>query len=262
MVETQITFNDGAAYEQMMGKWSRLAGDVFLDWLHPAEKLRWVEVGCGNGAFTELLFERCAPEKVEGIDPSEEQLAFARNRLAGRPAHWHLGGATSLPFHENSFDAAVMALVIFFVPDPPKGVEEMKRVVVPGGLVSAYAWDFTVGGFPLEPIQAELRAIGVNPPRPPQYKVSQMDSFLGLWKDCGLKNIKTTTIRVTRTFEDFDDYWATCLLGPSIDAVISAMPPSAINLLKERLRDRVAPSQTGAITLEAIANAVSGIVPQ
>ena len=35
-----------------------------------------------------------------------------------------------------------MALVIFFVPDPSQAVAEMVRVVVPGGIVAAYAWDY------------------------------------------------------------------------------------------------------------------------
>ena len=46
-----------------------------------------------------------------------------------------------------------MALVIFFVPEPAKGVAEMARVVRPGGTVAAYAWDMLGGGFPLEPIR-------------------------------------------------------------------------------------------------------------
>ena len=36
--EHQIRFEDGAAYERMMGTWSRLAGDVFLDWLNPRDR--------------------------------------------------------------------------------------------------------------------------------------------------------------------------------------------------------------------------------
>ena len=35
MAEQEIRFDDGAAYERMMGIWSRIAGDVFLDWLAP-----------------------------------------------------------------------------------------------------------------------------------------------------------------------------------------------------------------------------------
>jgi trans-aconitate methyltransferase len=53
-----------------MGTWSRLAGEIFIDWLTPRSDLRWIDIGCGNGAFTELLIERCAPTEVQGIDPS------------------------------------------------------------------------------------------------------------------------------------------------------------------------------------------------
>src|SRR6266851_4155743 len=132
MAEYQIRFDDGAAYERTMGVWSRIAGDIFLDWVTPAPGLRWIEVGCGNGAFTELLCQRCAPAEVQAIDPSEAQLAYARTR-PGAQAHFQRGHAMALPFPENRFDAAVMALVIFFVPDPAKGVTEMARVVSSGG---------------------------------------------------------------------------------------------------------------------------------
>ena len=114
MAKQQIRFDDGAAYERVMGTWSRLAGEIFIDWLAPRSGLRWIDIGCGNGAFTELLVERCAPVEVQGIDPSEGQLAFARTRSAARIAQFRQGDAMALPFSNASFDAAVMALVIFF----------------------------------------------------------------------------------------------------------------------------------------------------
>ena len=146
MVEQKIRFDDGAAYEQMMGIWSRFAGEIFLDWLAPLPGLRWIDVGCGNGAFTELLVERCAPVEVQGIDPSEGQLAFARTRPASRVAEFRQGDAMALPFPADRFDAAVMALVLVFVPDPAKGIAEMVRVVSPGGTVATYMWDMLGGG--------------------------------------------------------------------------------------------------------------------
>src|SRR5690606_32133731 len=122
MSEPQIRFNDGSAYEQFMGVWSRLVGTVFLDWLDPAAGLRWIDVGCGNGAFTDLVVERCAPARIEAVDSSEAQLACARSRASADKVAFQLGDAMALPFADNSFDVAVMALVIFFVPDPAKGV--------------------------------------------------------------------------------------------------------------------------------------------
>ena len=137
MIQQPIRFDDGAAYERMMGAWSQLVGQVFLDWLSPATGQRWIDVGCGNGTFTEQLIQRCVPVEAQGIDPSEAQLAFARTRPGAAGAVFLQGDAMVLPFEANRFDAAVMALVIHFVPDPAKGVGEMTRVVRPGGLVAA-----------------------------------------------------------------------------------------------------------------------------
>src|SRR5271155_1178963 len=55
MATPPVRFNDGGAYERGMGRWSRLVGEVFLDWLAPPKGARWIDVGCGSGAFTELL---------------------------------------------------------------------------------------------------------------------------------------------------------------------------------------------------------------
>src|SRR4051812_16784025 len=118
MATTEIRFDDGAAYERYMGTWSQLVGATFLDWLAPQPGWRWLDVGCGNGAFTEMLVERCAPAHIEGIDPSEAQLAYARSRPALHGlAQFRQADAMALPFEANAFDAAVMPLVIFFVPD-------------------------------------------------------------------------------------------------------------------------------------------------
>jgi trans-aconitate methyltransferase len=78
MTSEPIRFTDGAGYDRFMGVWSRLAGQDFLDWIAPRPGLRWLDVGCGNGAFTQLIVEQSAPLSLVGIDPSEAQLAFAR----------------------------------------------------------------------------------------------------------------------------------------------------------------------------------------
>ena len=261
MAEQQIRFDDGAAYERMMGNWSRLAGDIFLDWLAPRSGLRWIDIGCGNGAFTELLVERCAPAEVQGIDPSEAQLAFARARPAARVAKFRQGDAMALPFSEDRFDAAVMALVLFFVPDPAKGVAEMMRVVCPGGTVANYVWDMLGGGVPLEPIQVEMRAMGVTPLLPPHSDASRMEALRDLWTDAGLDAIETREITVQRTFADFDDFWTTTLLGSSVGPTVAAMAPGDVELLKTRVRTRLPADAAGRITYRARANAVKGRVP-
>jgi ubiquinone/menaquinone biosynthesis C-methylase UbiE len=261
MAEPQIRFDDGAGYERMMGKWSRLAGEIFLDWLKPASGLRWIDVGCGNGAFTELLAERCAPAEIQGVDPSEAQLTFARARHSAGIAQFRQGDAMALPFAANSFDAATMALVIFFVPEPPTAIAEMARVVRPGGQVVSYAWDMENGGFPNEPILAEMRAMGLSPTRPPSPAASRVENLRTLWSEAGLDRIETREITVQRTFDDFDDFWGAALLGASIKATVATMTPEQIERLKESVRTQLGTDQRKPITLSARANAIRGRVP-
>jgi ubiquinone/menaquinone biosynthesis C-methylase UbiE len=262
MAESQIRFDDGLSYEQYMGDWSRRAGSVFLDWLAVPSGLRWIDVGCGNGAFTELLVERCAPTLANGIDPSEAQLNFARKRSASRLATFDRGDAMALPFPGDAFDAAIMALVIFFVPDPAKGVAEMVRVVRPSGMVAAYAWDILGGGFPLEPIRIEMRAMGLTVLSPPNSEASRIEVLRDLWTGAGLDEVEMREITVQRTFADFENFWAISLSAPSMRSVIATMASNDIELLKVRVRAALPADAMGGITYSARANAVKGRVPK
>jgi SAM-dependent methyltransferase len=256
-----IRFDDGAAYEQYMGKWSQPAGEIFLQWLAPAPGWRWLDVGCGGGAFTELLVDRCAPVSVHGIDPAEAQLAYARARCAARGVQIQKGDAMALPFPAGAFDAAVMPLVIFFVPEPAVGVAEMARVVRPGGIVAAYSWDMAGGGFPYESLRAEMRGLGVDVPVPPSQDASRIDVLQKLWADAGLEATKTREIRVERSFTDFDDYWRTILGGPSVRARLAALTPEQLSLLQARMRSQLPADASGRIAYGARANAITGQVP-
>src|ERR1035438_6845678 len=101
METNAIRFDDGAAYEQYMGKWSQLAGETFLQWLVPKAGWRWLDVGCGSGAFTEVLVRRCPPRSGQGFYRGEGQLACARTRAPSRGAGFQKGDAMALPFPEN-----------------------------------------------------------------------------------------------------------------------------------------------------------------
>ena len=255
-MDPQIRFNDGAAYERMMGVWSQIAGEVFLDWVTPAKSLTWADIGCGNGAFTQLIVERCAPKRVFGIDPSPGQLAYAKTRLASLPVELATGDAMALPYTDNSVDAATMALVLFFVPEPTKGLGEMIRVTRPGGTVAAYVWDIPGGGFPADAIWAELAAIGQPVPPPPSAEISSMDALKALWSS-GLDQVETKVIDVERSFTGFDDYWDACMGSSATKAAVQALSAQQVAQVKARARERIA-SKGGRYTGRA--NAAKGRV--
>jgi ubiquinone/menaquinone biosynthesis C-methylase UbiE len=255
-------FGDGDAYERLMGRWSRPVGEVFLDWLGLPKGLRCLDVGCGNGAFTEVLIARGAPAATVGIDPSEEQIAYARTRPGAQQAQFRTGNALNLPFADGEFDAAVMALAITFVPDPQKAVAEMARVVRPGGWVATYMWDIPGGGNPLEPIQKAMRSLGMPYQLPPTASVSRQESMRALWQESGLQTVEERVIRIPVSYSSFDDFWESNAVpvGP-IGQTLKEIAPDAIERLKAHLREYLPRDANGRIGYEAFANAVKGRAP-
>src|SRR5246127_2808082 len=260
MSEAPNLFADGKAYERLMGRWSRLAGEKFLDWLDAPKNLKWLDVGCGNGAFTEVLIAKCSPAAVIGVDPSEGQLAYARGRAGTKGAEFRVGDAQALPFPDKSFDAASMALVIVFIPDPAKAARELARVVRPGGFAATYMWEFP-DGFHLAPLAAAMKDLGLTPPERPNVEASGRDAMRAIWKAAGLSAIESEVIRIRVSFSSFDDFWDsnTVPVGPPGKA-LSELTPSAREQLKTRLRKRLPIAADGSITYEAFANAVKGVV--
>lgn len=260
MTINEIRFDDGAAYERYMGIWSQLAGKKILEWLAPQPAKQWLDIGCGNGAFTEMLVQNCTPSAIHGIDPSEPQLVYARSRHMLSAAQFQQGDAMSLPYTDNSFDIAVMPLVIFFVPEPAKGVAEMVRVVRTGGMVTAYAWDLLGGGFPYDVLRTELISRGVAVPSPPSPNAGNRQILQDLWQRAGLQDVETQEIIVHRNFKDFDDYWATVLGAPSLGAQLAAMPVDELLGFKEVIHSRLTIDATGRVICSGRANGVRGRV--
>jgi ubiquinone/menaquinone biosynthesis C-methylase UbiE len=250
-------FTDGEAYERLMGRWSRLVAQRFLDWLDTPKNLRWLDVGCGNGAFTEEIIVRCAPATVMAIDPSEEQLAYARTRPGTQRARFQVGDAQKLSFGDGSFDVAIMALVLSFLPDPPKAVAEMARVIRPGGWAATYMWDIPGGGSPTTAIYVAMESLGSALPVRPNPTASRLEAMQDFWKTAGLEEIETRVIRIPVTYANFDDFWDsnTVPIGPQ-GKVIAGLSSNARDQLRTRLRKYLPAASDGRIVYESFANAI------
>jgi ubiquinone/menaquinone biosynthesis C-methylase UbiE len=256
---TQSQFNDGETYERLMGRWSRMVGVQFLDWLKPAKGLHWLDAGCGNGAFTEEIFANCEPAAVTGIDPSPSQIYFARKRAGVSQAQFQVGDAQALPFADASFDAATMALVIAFIPDAAKAVSELVRVVKPGSLVATYMWDMP-DGVPVRPMYKAIAAVGYPAPMPPNAAASKTEKLISLWEDSGLTAVQSKIFSIETSFASFDDLWDTLTLPSGPQGVfVAGLPEPARHELRQILKAQVPVRADGRIVYPSFANAVKGV---
>ena len=253
------TFYNPAAYERYMSGWSRAAGGQFLDWLALPPGLRWLDVGCGSGAFTALLAECAAPSELDGIDRAPAMLAHARTRLPEN-VQLHEGDATALPFAAARFDAAVMPLVIVFIDAPDHAVAEMRRVVRPGGTVATYIWDLPQG-FPYYTAFAILRDLGVLPNRAAADESTALAQLQALWQRARLQDVATAAFAVRQRYPDFAAYWQALQDSASIGERFAALPEAARQSVRDALRARLPVAADGSITLAARAHAVRGVCP-
>jgi SAM-dependent methyltransferase len=91
---------------------------------------RVLDVGAGEGQIARLLADHGA-ELVVGIDPTDNQVTEAVSR-GGKPLYLR-GGAAALPFADASFDAAVACLVFEHIDEVDDAIDEVARVLRPGG---------------------------------------------------------------------------------------------------------------------------------
>src|ERR1041384_5093740 len=101
MAETTPAFDDGEADELFMGRWSRAAGTTFLDWLKPPRQARWLDLGCGTGAFTDWVAPTWPRAALTAVDPSPAQIDHARLQPIGQRADFRVADAQQLPFADD-----------------------------------------------------------------------------------------------------------------------------------------------------------------
>jgi SAM-dependent methyltransferase len=265
VVETRVAFDDGEAYERYMGRWSRAIGEKFLVWLSPPPHRRWLDVGCGTGAFTRLVLHQAAPATIVGIDPAPAQVEHATRTTTARQADFRVGSATDLPFAAGAFDVVVSALVIHFFPDRPQAFREMLRVTRSGGVVAGYTWrkSATILDAPYGPLARAVVDVAGEVKSSPIVPEAMPDGLRGALAAEGYGNIDITTIEASQTFRDFEEYWTsqTATFPHPVAQSVAALGDRDRERLRERLRAALPAAADGTITYASRATAFKARKP-
>ncbi|MDE0164265.1 MAG: methyltransferase domain-containing protein [Bryobacterales bacterium] len=116
---------------------ARISAAHLLPYLEPG--LRVLDLGCGPGTISVGLAEAVKPSELHGIDMEESQVEMARAAAAAgghSNAFFRTGEVTELPFADESFDVVHSHALLMHVPNIGTVLNEAKRVLRPGGLIS------------------------------------------------------------------------------------------------------------------------------
>lgn len=142
---SKLAFSSSEVYERFM------VPAVFAPW---AEELlsraelgageRVLDVGCGTGIVSRTAATIAgATGTVTGLDINPAMLAVARSQPIAKgaaPITWIEGSAEELPLPDQAFDLVACQQVLQFLPDRPRALGEVRRVLTPGGRVALAAF--------------------------------------------------------------------------------------------------------------------------
>jgi SAM-dependent methyltransferase len=182
----------------LFAQWASRVADAAR--LRPGQRV--LDVACGTGVVAREVASRVGSAGyVAGIDASPGMIAVAR-RLA--PAvECREGTAESLPFPDQSFDAVVSQFALMFFGDRRRALQEMLRVLAPGGRLVVAVWDAleSMPAFASEVVLLERMAgrQAADALRAP-FVLGNRNDLAALFADAGVASADITTERGTAQF--------------------------------------------------------------
>ena len=113
-----------------------------LRYVPPSPGARVIDIGCGTGRYA-LLLASATKAQIFAADLSREMLKKGRQEDNAQQVSWSLSDACGMPFADESFDAALLFLVLHVVKDSKTALQEAYRILRPGGYCLIFAHSYS-----------------------------------------------------------------------------------------------------------------------
>ena len=221
-----------------------------------------LDVACGTGVLALFVHDRVQPGgSVVGVDINDGMLAVARRKTAA--IEWVKAAAEALPFTDARFDAVVSQFGLMFFTDPRGALQEMARVLAPGGRLAVAVWD-TLDHTPGYAAMAALlqRLFGAETAASLQapYSLGDIDRLRALFADAGLSDVTVTTHAGRARFPSIQSWVYTDVKGWTADDLIDdAGFEQLVTEAEDHLQQFVAAD--GTVSFSAPAHVVTATTP-
>ncbi len=213
------------------GQVNRSAAEVYEEFFIPALFQEWtgrvaeaagvrpgqtvLDVACGTGILAREAAARVGPNgSVVGLDVNEGMLAVAASKAP--QIEWRHGQAEALPFDDARFDAVMSQFGLMFFEDRATAIQEMLRVLKPGGRLAIAVWDtldHTPGYAAMVNLLARLFGDAVADGLRSPYTLGDLAALRSLLDEAGVPHAAIETQMGTARFPSIESWVYTDIKG-------------------------------------------------
>jgi ubiquinone/menaquinone biosynthesis C-methylase UbiE len=177
--------------------------------------LRVLDLGSGTGYPSLLAAQVVGPAgRVIGIDLADQMLAAAERKakkLALANIEFKTGDVTQLPFEGGCFDACISRFCLMFLPELPKALGEISRVLKAGGYLAAAVWSAPAGNpylqIPIDTIKQFIELPPPDPEAPGIFRLAKPGDLAASARDAGLLSVSEEEFTAEMGFSSPRDYY-------------------------------------------------------
>lgn len=235
-------------YDESWKEQLKPAQDQMMEMAELQHGERVLETACGTGLVTFRIAEETGPEgEVVATDISGEMVELAKrenNTHQTRNIEFRRMDAEQLDLEDDHFDAALSCLGVMYMPDPLKSMQEMYRVLKPGGRAVTAIWGErkNCGWAEIFPIVDRKVASDVCPMF---FQQGTGDTMEHTFREAGFRNIETNRFRVRLHFSNQDHVLTAVFYGGPVALAYNKFDEQIREEVHQEFLDTVAPYRNG-----------------
>lgn len=211
-----------------------------------------LDLGSGTGYPALLGAHTVGPNgRMIGMDLAEQMLAVARRKataLGLENVTFRTGDATTLPFEVNSFDAVTSRFCLMFLPEIPKAVAEIARVLRPGGWVAAAVWSAPEKnpsiGLSMEAVKKVVELPPPDPTAPGIFRLAKPGDLAGMMQQAGLIDVAEQEFLAEWSYASADEYYTSLMeIAAPVQNLMATLSAAQIQEVRRLIIQAATPFQ-------------------